>query len=103
MVRMLKSKQQDERDELMLFITTMAVFRDARFSAPVSMAASLEKSLAAAGRLGRPVPLSGLRDAAHDLVAWSRHIGPALVREADAFLRARGSVTLTAMGRRISK
>jgi len=85
-----------------LFLVEMAKFRDARFNSPVSMVASLEKVLATAEVKGRRIPIAGLRQAAHDMVAWSRTVPAELTREADAHLKKRGSLTLTAMINRVS-
>ena len=100
MVRSLTSNQQTEVEELKGFLMTLAQFRDALPGSPASMANSLEKFLALAPPPSPLESLTGLRDAAHDMVTWSHHIPADLVRQADAYLRERGAITLTTMIRR---
>ncbi len=84
-------------DELKRFLVVVARFRDERYAQPVSMLASLQGVLTAAERRGRRVPLAGLKQAAHDQVSWFRSMSRESVREADAYLRNRGAITITAM------
>ncbi len=100
MVRTLYSEEQREYNELKRFLMTLATFRDKQLGSPVSMVASFEGVFAGVRR-GRVVPLSALRQAAHDMVAWSRHLPESIVRDADAYLKGRGSVTLTMMAHRL--
>src|SRR5881397_1246780 len=91
-----------EHEELRVFVRTMASFWDLRFPGPVSMAASLESVLSAADRAGRRIPMSGLRDAAHDMVVRSREVSAAVIRDADAYCKEHGAVTLSAMIERVA-
>jgi len=92
----------NEHDELRLFVRTMAAFWDLRFPGPVSMAASLENVLSASARAGRRIPISGLRDAAHDMVVRSRQVSAGVIREADAYCKEHGAVTLSTMIERVA-
>ncbi len=86
-----------EYDELKRFLVTVARFRDERYAAPVSILTSLQGVLAAAEGRGSRVPVGALRQAAHDQVSWFRSMPRESIREADAYLRDRGAITITVM------
>jgi hypothetical protein len=102
-VRALSSSEQTEFENLKRFLMALAQFRDTCLGSPVSMVACLERVFAHAPPPSPLESLAGLRDAAHDMVVWSRHLPADLVRQADAYLEERGAITLTTMARRYDK